>query len=321
MKSIIFIDAKNSCTCTLVTNSDNGTNAVYLQIDSDTSLNPKLNIESVNGYDAQIIAISESPYIYKIPVQYFTASTIFKFKITDDTHTCDMFSVAFPIVITGNTVLRKIDNFNYAISCPKEPVNYVTESDLTEAKSEVLQLANDYTDSKTKTLESTTQKWYPTNSNYDEVQLQLVGSGATQTLGIVTYKDGSTVKFYNLPTLLDNCEDSGWKNATLGSNFALYTSGQNVQYRKIGKVVHVGGVVKPASDIAGSSTVYTIFTLPSGYRPSVNEYFVCQGSYKNTWLCTVGTNGNVTFSRYGTTSFTTCTNSHWLPFNFTFMVD
>lgn len=194
MKSIIFIDAKNSCTCTLVTNSDNGTNAVYLQIDSDTSLNPKLNIESVNGYDAQIIAISESPYIYKIPVQYFTASTIFKFKITDDMHTCDMFSVAFPIVITGNTVLRKIDNFNYAISCPKEPVNYVTESDLTEAKSEVLQLANDYTDSKTEVL-----RWRPqSNANFDELQLRLSGSTGSQGLSIVSYKDGSTLDFANI---------------------------------------------------------------------------------------------------------------------------
>ena len=172
LKSIIFIDAKNSCTCTLVTNSDNGTNAVYLQIDSDTSLDPKLNIESVNGYDAQIIAISESPYIYKIPEQYFTASTVFKFKITDDMHTCDMFSVAFPIVITGNTMLRKIDNFNYAISCQQKPVNYVTESDLAKAKSEVLQLANDYTDSKTKVL-----IWRPqNNTNFDELQLRLAGS-------------------------------------------------------------------------------------------------------------------------------------------------
>ena len=217
MKSIIFIDAKNSCTCTLVTNSDNGTNAVYLQIDSDTSLNPKLNIESVSGYDAQIITISESPYIYKIPAQYFTASTVFKFKITDDMHTCDMFSVAFPIVITGNTVLRKIDNFNYAISCSQKSVNglpIATTERVGVVKvgatmninddgtlnvndavgSEVLQLANDYTDSKTEVL-----RWRPqSNANFDELQLRLSGSTGSQGLSIVSYKDGSALDFANL---------------------------------------------------------------------------------------------------------------------------
>ena len=74
--------------------------------------------------------------------------------------------------------------------------------------------------------------------------------------------------------------DSGWQTATLTSQFALYTSGQNVQYRKIGKIVYVRGTVKSTSDISGNSDVYTTFTLPSGYRPSINEYVVCQGSSK-----------------------------------------
>ena len=189
------------------------------------------------------------------------------------------------------------------------------------------------------TIKPNVISWYtPSNEKYDEIQLRLSGSTGTQGISFVAYKNGSTIGFYNIissdgSTVLpgdlsvsgkiknEMTNDSGWKNATLGSDFSLYSSGTNVQYRKIGKVVHVRGQVKPKRDIAGSSTVYTIFTLPSGYRPSANEYFVCQGSTKSTWLCTVGTNGNVTFSRYGTNSFATCTTSHWLPFNFSFTIN
>ncbi len=116
--------------------------------------------------------------------------------------------------------------------------------------------------------------------------------------------------------------DSGWKNATLGSNFSLYNSDRNVQYRKVGKIVHVRGEVKPTSDIAGGTTEYTIFTLPAGYRPSVTEWNIFQGSTRNRWLCKVSNTGSVTFSRYCTGSaYVTCATSHWLPFNFTFMID
>lgn len=55
-----------------------------------------------------------------------------------------------------------------------------------------------------------------------------------------------------------------------------------------------------------------------GYRPAKECYTLCQGSGKNTWLLTVKTNGEVTFSRYGTTSIGQVTTDTWLPFNFCF---
>lgn len=119
-----------------------------------------------------------------------------------------------------------------------------------------------------------------------------------------------------------NDEDSGWINATLSSYFNLYASDSECKYRKIGKYVQIHGVVKPKSAIAGSTTDYPIFTLPEGYRPSVSVYSVCQGSGKNTWLLRVdATNGNVNFSRYGTTSTAEAGTSTWLPFDMGFLID
>lgn len=119
-----------------------------------------------------------------------------------------------------------------------------------------------------------------------------------------------------------NDEDSGWINATLSSYFNLYASDSECKYRKIGKYVQIHGVVKPKSAIAGSSTDYPIFTLPEGYRPSASVYSVCQGSSKNTWLLRVdATNGNVCFSRYGTTSTAEAGTSTWLPFDMGFLID
>ena len=115
--------------------------------------------------------------------------------------------------------------------------------------------------------------------------------------------------------------DSGWIDATLSSRFNLYASDSECKYRKIGKYVQIHGVVKPKSAIAGSTTEYTIFTLPEGYRPSNSVYSLCQGSGKNTWLLRVNTDGTVNFSRYGTTSNTEAGTSAWLPFDMGFLID
>lgn len=61
-------------------------------------------------------------------------------------------------------------------------------------------------------------------------------------------------------------EDSGWITATLTDDFTTYSSSQvtfTVQYRKIGKIVHIQGVVNPVNKITASSTITVIFTLPT----------------------------------------------------------
>jgi hypothetical protein len=66
---------------------------------------------------------------------------------------------------------------------------------------------------------------------------------------------------------------------------------------------------------------HKIFTLPEGYRPSLTENFVCQGSVANRWLCSISNTGAVTISRYGTTAFIDIPQGNWLPMSVSFLVD
>lgn len=114
----------------------------------------------------------------------------------------------------------------------------------------------------------------------------------------------------------------GWIFPTLGSNFAMYGTSEadnKTKYRKDGNIVEVRGIVTPVSDIAGSTTIYPICTLPNGYRPNSPIYVVCQGSGNCTWLLSIKTNGEVGFSRYRNGNATsTAAAGAWLPFQATF---
>ena len=46
MKNTIVIDATKNCICDLVSTVDNGENRFFIEIRADTSLNPRLEIES-----------------------------------------------------------------------------------------------------------------------------------------------------------------------------------------------------------------------------------------------------------------------------------
>lgn len=118
----------------------------------------------------------------------------------------------------------------------------------------------------------------------------------------------------------EDLDDTGWKEATLNSNFTSYTTGTTPEYRKIGNIVEIRGSVKPTSEIIGSTTGITIFTLPTGFRPTKDILEVCQGSGRNVWLLHIKTSGAVTIARYGTTSVENIPTSAWLSFNKTFMI-
>ena len=131
-----------------------------------------------------------------------------------------------------------------------------------------------------------------------------------------TYSILDTGNYYKLM-------DSGWiYGGTIGDGFSVYADDTQIQYRKIGKTVHIRGAVKPTKDIAGSATSYDLFTLPSGYRPSTPVYARCQGSSANTWLLSITAAGVVRFSRYGYgNTYVTATAGTWLPFDVTFFID
>lgn len=116
--------------------------------------------------------------------------------------------------------------------------------------------------------------------------------------------------------------DDSWKDAALTADFALYNDGSGgCKYRKTGKVVEIFGQIRTTSTFMADGTAKTIFTLPEGYRPNKDRYYICQGSYRNIWLLTVSYSGAVRFSRYGTSEFTEVTDSNWLPFSAVFTTD
>lgn len=118
-------------------------------------------------------------------------------------------------------------------------------------------------------------------------------------------------------------EDTGWNTATIASGFRAYngTTSNTPQYRRIGKQVKIRGVLQPTAAISASTTAKAMFTLPEGFKPSKQEYKLCQGSIKNTWLLTIFSNGEVGISRYGTTASAEISTSAWLPFEHEFYVD
>ena len=117
-------------------------------------------------------------------------------------------------------------------------------------------------------------------------------------------------------------EDSGWQTLALTSDFHTYedSSPNTPMYRKVGKVVEIVGAIAPTSNIsAGTNKI--IATLPEGYRPSKNRYFVCQGTGRAIWTLYVYSDGQVIFSRYGKSDYTDVSTDVCLPFNVTFLVD
>lgn len=118
--------------------------------------------------------------------------------------------------------------------------------------------------------------------------------------------------------------DTGWKTATLTSSFETYAGNAEnaLKYRRKGKSVFVKGVVTPTSTLTGGTDNVTITTLPEGYRPPVQQNFVCQGSGTSIWLCTITSGGAVRFARYRSgAAWSDAPNNTWLPIDASFAID
>lgn len=118
--------------------------------------------------------------------------------------------------------------------------------------------------------------------------------------------------------------DTGWKTATLTSDFETYAGNteNTLKYRRRGGVVYLKGVVTPKTMLAGGTDNHTITTLPAGYRPTVQWNCVCQGSGTAVWLCTVTAAGLVRFARYRTgNAWADAAANTWLPIDISFILD
>lgn len=149
--------------------------------------------------------------------------------------------------------------------------------------------------------------------------LYVVKTGySLSTSADVTAASLSAVNIGGLNFLLSKIEDSGWINLTLTSDFTAYNSNNAPKYRKIGNIVTLRGAVKPTDEITGSSGYTIIANLPTGFRPSGDNVYVCQGSGMNRWTLAVSSNGDIGVERYGTTAIANIPTNAWLPFAVTF---
>ena len=194
MKNTIIISAIDHCNCDLVSNVNDGTNRVFLEIHSDMNSNPILNI----GDSA--VTITGSPFVYEIPSNLLTGSGQIIFNIVDNSHTGDNFYINQTSELGGELYLQQIDNFNYSLVCDTKEPDVVTEVQLNDAKNEVLKSANNYTDTKLKSYALTGH-----THNY------LPLSGGTLT-GILNANGGILINGYNL--LLTELANDFWGLAT-----------------------------------------------------------------------------------------------------------
>lgn len=114
-----------------------------------------------------------------------------------------------------------------------------------------------------------------------------------------------------------------WTLLTLSSAFTAYGSldENKPRYKAYGNVVTVRGILSPATAFTSSTEFVTMATgIPSALRPKIRQSFICQGSGYNRWQCSIGTDGSISMSRYGTTAAATVPTDAWLIFSCTYII-
>ena len=101
-------------------------------------------------------------------------------------------------------------------------------------------------------------------------------------------------------------DDTAWLAFPYSSSFEAYSSSyaEGVLVRKQNHIVNITGVITPTAGISGSGDYTQIISsvLPSGYEPISSVRVLSGAGGSGLWLCTIGTDGTVNFSRYRTSS-------------------
>lgn len=123
--------------------------------------------------------------------------------------------------------------------------------------------------------------------------------------------------------------DTGWVKLELKGDFLPYGNKEaNIpQYRRVGSLVEIKGVVTPASNsnTLNSANETTICVIPEEIRPGLNTDVICQGTSTNIWLVSLkATTGELNACRYRNSSSypsTAPVNGVWLPFHIMYFLD
>lgn len=110
------------------------------------------------------------------------------------------------------------------------------------------------------------------------------------TLPNVSSQEPITAAWANSVIAQGNAQEpTAWTNVTFNSPWANYGAGfSNAQYRKVGEMVQVRGLVKAT----GITVPSLIFILPVGFRPPANLQFATDGG-GNHALLQMGADGQL----------------------------
>lgn len=145
----------------------------------------------------------------------------------------------------------------------------------------------------------------------------------------MAYMDSVQIKYHGTYTgsvpsgsiKATNYGDSGWVDCGMGNGISPNSGTYNrPQVRKMGKVAHLKGIVTNSTTW---QTHESIITIPAGYRPASNEYFVMQGSGSNRFLLNITSGGTCIAQKYSnnTTANNTVPTGTWLGLYATWMVE
>lgn len=109
MKNILHVNTASGLS-DLMSNVNDGTNKVVLDIQADTALNPTLEIAD------RSVDIDQPDFSYEIPSADYVGSGILQFRIVDDEKTGTYFQVAKVANVDGNLILKKTSDYIYVLS-------------------------------------------------------------------------------------------------------------------------------------------------------------------------------------------------------------
>ena len=114
MKNILYINATNGCECELLSNVNDGSNSVVLNVIADTSKNPHIEIGSAS------VPITFEDFTYTIDAGLYVGDGSITFRIVDDSHTGDYFYIKQVSTVIGNLYLAQKSNFEYELRTMKD---------------------------------------------------------------------------------------------------------------------------------------------------------------------------------------------------------
>lgn len=132
---------KKTCFCSLVSCVDDGTARLFLNIESDLSLNPVLE------YGTTKTSLTKSPQLIEIASSQFKGTGTFQFRVVDDSRTGNYFSIKKIANIDKTLTLKQISEYSYEFSIYVEPIT-VEEVDqkVEDLKTDFTNFSNDFDD-------------------------------------------------------------------------------------------------------------------------------------------------------------------------------